>query len=159
MTGGIFTACINSTDPLIPLLGPLWKTQCFSDLMVHYSRCDKYLWFRSASGMLVRRWHVTGISENTHNCTFQKRRSVPTVAKICPWNEATLCLILVYLMYVGHQTWIKKFNLEGYFWNSSNATILISTMKISCCFVKFYYYITTKHQYLHNSMDHLAALC
>lgn len=22
MTGGIFTACINSTDPLIPLLGP-----------------------------------------------------------------------------------------------------------------------------------------
>lgn len=22
MTGGIFTACVNSTDPLIPLLGP-----------------------------------------------------------------------------------------------------------------------------------------
>lgn len=41
-----------------------------------YSRCDKYLWFRSASGMLVHRRHVTGMSENTHNCTFQKGNSV-----------------------------------------------------------------------------------
>lgn len=76
MTGGIFTACINSTDSLIPLLGPSGGPRCLSDSMVHYSRCDKHLWFKSASGMSLHRWHFLQTSEHTELCLLRKGSGV-----------------------------------------------------------------------------------
>lgn len=52
--------------------------------MVRYRRCDKCLWFRSASGMMVHRQHVTMMSKNTQNCTSQNGNSLPNlVCAVC----------------------------------------------------------------------------